>query len=95
MEQKGVFFSALSVGVGIGVGLGLASGQTVNKWAGNIIADDGITGEQIEQELMRRVKDGKLSKVTFDEFPYYLRHHVPWSGMGIFSAYVAHNYQHP
>ncbi|KAK8521245.1 hypothetical protein V6N13_077364 [Hibiscus sabdariffa] len=72
MEQKGVFFSALSVGVGIGVGLGLASGQTVNKWAGNIIADDGITGEQIEQELMRRVKDGKLSKVTFDEFPYYL-----------------------
>ncbi|GMJ06488.1 hypothetical protein like AT4G28000 [Hibiscus trionum] len=72
MEQKGVFFSALSVGVGIGVGLGLASGQTVNKWAGNIIADDGITGEQIEQELMRRVKDGKLSKVTFDDFPYYL-----------------------
>ncbi|KAE8733894.1 Spastin [Hibiscus syriacus] len=72
MEQKGMFFSALSVGVGIGVGLGLASGQTVNKWTGNITADDGITGEQIEQELMRRVKDGKLSKVTFDDFPYYL-----------------------
>ncbi|GMI99642.1 hypothetical protein like AT4G28000 [Hibiscus trionum] len=72
MEQKGMFLSALSVGVGIGVGLGLASGQTVNKWGGNTIADDGITGEQIEQELMRRVKDGKLSKVTFDNFPYYL-----------------------
>ncbi|KAE8662159.1 Spastin [Hibiscus syriacus] len=73
MEQKVMFFSALSVGVGIGVGLGLASGQTVNKWTGNTTADDGITGEQIEQELLRRVKDGKLSKVTFDDFPYYLR----------------------
>ncbi|KAE8722686.1 Spastin [Hibiscus syriacus] len=72
MEQKGMFFSALSVGVGIGVGLGLASGQTVNKWTGNTTADDEITGEQIEQELLRRVKDGKLSKVTFDDFPYYL-----------------------
>ncbi|KAE8736420.1 Spastin [Hibiscus syriacus] len=68
MEQKGMFFSALSVGVG----LGLASGQTVSKWTGNTIADDGLTGEQIEQELMIRVKLGKLSKVTFDDFPYYL-----------------------
>ncbi|PPD70654.1 hypothetical protein GOBAR_DD32459 [Gossypium barbadense] len=43
------------------------------KWAGNnTIADDGITGEQIEQELMRQVIDGKLSKVSFDDFPYYL-----------------------
>ncbi|TYJ07033.1 hypothetical protein E1A91_A12G276000v1 [Gossypium mustelinum] len=73
MEQKGILLSALSVGVGIGVGLGLASGQTVSKWAGNnTIADDGITGEQIEQELMRQVIDGKLSKVSFDDFPYYL-----------------------
>ena len=73
MEQKGVLLSALSIGVGVGVGLGLASGQTVNKWAGKSSADDGITGEQIEQELMRQVVDGKLSKVTFDDFPYYLR----------------------
>ncbi|TYH98133.1 hypothetical protein ES332_A12G288300v1 [Gossypium tomentosum] len=73
MEQKGILLSALSAGVGIGVGLGLASGQTVSKWAGNnTIADDGITGEQIEQELMRQVIDGKLSKVSFDDFPYYL-----------------------
>ncbi|KAA3459898.1 spastin [Gossypium australe] len=73
MEQKGILLSALSVGVGIGVGLGLASGQTVSKWTGNnTIADDGITGEQIEQELMRQVIDGKLSKVSFDDFPYYL-----------------------
>ncbi|XVF12588.1 hypothetical protein REPUB_Repub08aG0131800 [Reevesia pubescens] len=72
MEQKGILLSALSVGVGVGVGLGLASGQTVSKWAGKTSADDGITGEQIEQELMKQVVDGKLSKVTFDDFPYYL-----------------------
>ncbi|XP_021274752.1 uncharacterized protein LOC110409648 isoform X1 [Herrania umbratica] len=72
MEQKRMLLSALSVGVGVGVGLGLASGQTVSKWAGKSPADDGITGEQIEQELMRQVVDGKLSKVTFDDFPYYL-----------------------
>ncbi|KAJ6677224.1 AAA ATPASE putative [Salix viminalis] len=29
--------------------------------------------EQIEQELMRQVVDGRDSKVTFEEFPYYLR----------------------
>ncbi|XWS37910.1 hypothetical protein CRYUN_Cryun19dG0085800 [Craigia yunnanensis] len=72
MEPKGILLSALSVGVGIGVGLGLASGQTVSKWAGKSSADDGITGEQIELELMRQIVDGKLSKVTFDDFPYYL-----------------------
>ena len=73
MEQKGMLLSALSVGVGVGVGLGLASGQTVSKWASKSSADDGITGEQIELELMRQIIDGKLSKVTFDDFPYYLR----------------------
>ncbi|KAK6275454.1 hypothetical protein POUND7_005163 [Theobroma cacao] len=72
MEQKRILLSALSVGVGVGVGLGLASGQTVSKWAGKSSAEDGITGEQIEQELMRQVVDGKLSTVTFDDFPYYL-----------------------
>ncbi|KAK8703352.1 hypothetical protein V6N13_021670 [Hibiscus sabdariffa] len=68
MEQKGILLSALSVGVG----LGLVSGQTVSKWAGKASAGDGITGELIEQELMRQVVDGKLSNVTFDDFPYYL-----------------------
>ncbi|XVE58445.1 hypothetical protein DITRI_Ditri04bG0169900 [Diplodiscus trichospermus] len=72
MEQKGMLLSALSVGVGVGVGLGLVSGQTVSKWAGKSSADDGITGEQIEQELMRLVVDGKVSTVTFEDFPYYL-----------------------
>uniref|UniRef100_A0A5B6Z8N8 AAA+ ATPase domain-containing protein n=2 Tax=Davidia involucrata TaxID=16924 RepID=A0A5B6Z8N8_DAVIN len=70
MEQKHILLSALSVGVG--VGLGLASGQTVSKWTGYNYSADGITAEQIEQELLRFVVDGKESKVTFDEFPYYL-----------------------
>lgn len=73
MEQKHVLLSALSVGVGLGVGLGLSSGQTVSKWVGGNWPLDEISAEQIEQELMRQVVDGKESKVTFDEFPYYLR----------------------
>lgn len=72
MEQKHVLLSALSVGVGLGVGLGLSSGQTVSKWVGGNRSLDEISSEQIEQELMRQVLDGKDSKVTFDEFPYYL-----------------------
>ncbi|KAL2527373.1 P-loop containing nucleoside triphosphate hydrolase superfamily protein [Abeliophyllum distichum] len=71
MEQKHILLSALSVGVGVGVGLGLVSGQTVSKWTGGSVAE-GVTGHQIEQELLRLVLDGKDSKVTFDDFPYYL-----------------------
>ena len=73
MEQKHILLSALSVGVGLGVGLGLSSGQTVGKWVGGNWSPHEITAEQIEQELMRQVVDGKDSKITFDEFPYYLR----------------------
>ncbi|XP_019088521.1 PREDICTED: uncharacterized protein LOC104722110 [Camelina sativa] len=71
MEQKSVLFSAL--GVGVGLGIGLASGQSLGKWAnGSISAEDGLTGEKIEQELVRQIVDGRQSSVTFDEFPYYL-----------------------
>ena len=73
MEQKHMLLSALSVGVGVGMGLGLASGQKVSRWAGGNDSIDGVTVEQIEQELMRQVVDGRESKVTFDGFPYYLR----------------------
>lgn len=77
MEQKHAFLSALSVGVGVGVGvgLGLVSGSTVGRWAGGTssVAADGISAEQIEVELLRLVVDGKESKVTFEDFPYYLR----------------------
>ncbi|GLT35861.1 hypothetical protein SLA2020_102770 [Shorea laevis] len=70
MEQKKILLSALSVGVGVGIGL--ASGQTVSKWAGGSSSIDGVTEELIQQELMKHIVDGRESKVTFDDFPYYL-----------------------
>lgn len=73
MEQKHMLLSALSLGVGVGVGLGLASGQSVSRWRGGNGSPEGVTAEQIEQELIRQVVDGRDGKVTFDEFPYYLR----------------------
>ncbi|EEF49026.1 uncharacterized protein LOC8277070 [Ricinus communis] len=72
MEQKHFLLSALSVGVGVGVGLGLASGQSMSRWGNGNGSSEDVTAEQIEQELMRQVLDGRNSKVTFDEFPYYL-----------------------
>ncbi|XP_068644815.1 uncharacterized protein [Aristolochia californica] len=68
--DKQILVSALSVGVGVGVGLGLASGHT--KWSSSTLSSSGVTTEQIEQELLRLVVDGRSSNVTFDEFPYYL-----------------------
>ena len=73
MEQKHIFLSALGVGVGVGVGLGLSSGQAVGKWVAGNTSSDEITGQKIEQELIRQLVDGRNSDVTFDEFPYYLR----------------------
>ncbi|XP_061988934.1 uncharacterized protein LOC133707382 isoform X2 [Rosa rugosa] len=72
MEQKGILLSALGVGMGVGVGLGLASGQTMSKWAGNEGLSNGITPDRVEQEMLRQIVDGRDSKVTFDQFPYYL-----------------------
>lgn len=81
MEQKGFLLSALGVGVGVGVGLGLASNQTVGKWSGNSSSSNAVTAEKMEQEMLRQVVNGRESKVTFDQFPYYLRSHfaVPFS----------------
>ncbi|KFK26889.1 hypothetical protein AALP_AA8G306800 [Arabis alpina] len=71
MEQKSVLLSAL--GVGVGLGIGLASGQSLGRWAnGSSSVEDGLTGLQIEQELLRQIVDGRESTVTFDEFPYFL-----------------------
>lgn len=71
MEQKNMLLSALGVGIGVGVGIGLASGQTVSRWAGGS-SDNVITPLIMEQEMLNLITDGKDSKVTFDEFPYYL-----------------------
>lgn len=72
MEQKSILISALSVGVGVGIGL--ASGQTVGKWGANAFSSNAVTAEKMEQEMLRQVVDGRESTVTFDKFPYYLRH---------------------
>nr|XP_027080392.1 nuclear valosin-containing protein-like [Coffea arabica] len=70
MESKHIMMSALSVG--IGVGIGLASGQTVSKWTGGGSSSNGLTPQVMEKEMMNVLVDGKDSKVTFDQFPYYL-----------------------
>lgn len=76
MEGKSVVMSALGIGIGVGVGLGLASAP----WAGGASASAraaGVTVERVEQDLRRLLVDGADSKVTFDEFPYYLRSKFP------------------
>lgn len=76
MEQKHVLLSALSVGVGVGVGLGLVSGSTLGRWTGastSASTAGGISADELQLELLRLVVDGKNSKVTFEDFPYYLR----------------------
>ncbi|KAG5539595.1 hypothetical protein RHGRI_019960 [Rhododendron griersonianum] len=72
MEQKHMLMSALGVGIGVGVGIGLASGQTVSKWTGSAPSTNAVTPERMEHEMVGLVVDGKDTKVTFDEFPYYL-----------------------
>lgn len=72
MEQKHMLMSALGVGIGVGVGIGLASGQTVSKWTGST-PTNAVTPERMEHEMVGLLVDGKDTKVTFDEFPYYLR----------------------
>jgi len=76
MEQKNILLSALGVGVGVGVGIGLASGQGVGKWGANTSSSNAITAEKMEQEMLRQVVDGRESNVTFEKFPYYLRHNA-------------------
>ncbi|AQK91114.1 P-loop containing nucleoside triphosphate hydrolase superfamily protein [Zea mays] len=71
MEAKSVVMSALGIGIGVGVGLGLASAP----WAAGASASSraaGVTVDRVEQDLRRLLVDGADTKVTFDEFPYYL-----------------------
>nr|CAB3475681.1 unnamed protein product [Digitaria exilis] len=74
MEAKSVVMSALGIGIGVGVGLGLASAPWAGGAASGSAARAGVTVERVEQELRRLMVDGAAadSKVTFDEFPYYL-----------------------
>ncbi|MCD7469480.1 hypothetical protein HAX54_008535 [Datura stramonium] len=43
-----------------------------SSWTSGNSAPEGITPEQIEQELRRLILDSKHTKITFDDFPYYL-----------------------
>ncbi|KAK1409003.1 hypothetical protein QVD17_41229 [Tagetes erecta] len=71
MENKHLFMSALSVGLGVGVGLGM--GKTVSRWtSGDDSSGIGLTPQTMEREMLSMIVDGKDSKITFDEFPYYL-----------------------
>lgn len=71
MEQRHLM-SALSVGIGIGVGLGV--GRTMGRLtSGGESSANAITPQVMERELRTIIVDGRDSKVTFDEFPYYLR----------------------
>lgn len=77
MENKQLFMSALSVGIGVGVGIGM--GKTVSRWAGGDDSSSssgsgssGLTPQTMEREMLSMIVDGKDSKITFDEFPYYL-----------------------
>lgn len=85
MEQKHFIMSALGVGIGVGVGLGLASGQAVSKWKGST-PTTAVSAERMEQEMLHMVIDGREAKITFDEFPYYLRYrYCPFK---IFQNYI-------
>ncbi|KAI3710760.1 hypothetical protein L2E82_40553 [Cichorium intybus] len=71
MENKQLFMSALSVGIGVGVGIGM--GKTVSRWTGgDDSTGNGLTPQTMEREMLSMIVDGKDSKITFDEFPYYL-----------------------
>ncbi|KAL0318061.1 UNVERIFIED_CONTAM: Spastin [Sesamum angustifolium] len=41
-------------------------------WRFELRGGEGISVDEIELELLRLVSDGKESKVTFEDFPYYL-----------------------
>ncbi|KAL6547785.1 hypothetical protein OROHE_009490 [Orobanche hederae] len=73
MESKHMLMSAFGVGIGVGVGLGLASGtQTIGKWTGGVSTSAGVTPQTMEQEMLNLIVNGRDSKITFDQFPYYL-----------------------
>ncbi|KAJ0559217.1 hypothetical protein HanHA300_Chr06g0197871 [Helianthus annuus] len=70
MENKQLFMSALSVGLGVGVGM------TVSRWTSGGDDSSGmrLTPQTMEREMLSMIVDGKDSKATFDQFPYYLRY---------------------
>jgi len=67
--EKNVLLSVFSVVIGLIVGLGIWFG-----FGGDSDDSNHISENQIVKGLKKLVIDGKDSKVTFDDFPYYLRY---------------------
>lgn len=67
--EKDVLLSVFSVVIGLIVGLGIWFG-----FGGDSDESNHISENQIVKGLKKLVIDGKDSKVTFDDFPYYLRY---------------------
>lgn len=65
--EKDVLLSVFSVVIGLIVGLGIWFG-----FGGDSDESNHISENQIVKGLKKLVIDGKDSKVTFDDFPYYL-----------------------
>jgi len=66
--------SAIGIGVGLGVGLGLASTQLMaSSPRGGRTLGGGATTTEIESELRCLLVDGQETKISFSNFPYYLR----------------------
>ena len=69
-----LFMSAVGIGVGLGVGLGLVSTQLMaSSPRGDVTLGGGATAADIESELRRLLVDGQETKISFSDFPYYLR----------------------
>jgi hypothetical protein len=69
-----LFVSAVGIGVGLGVGLGLASTQLMaSSPRGDGSLGGGAIAADIELELRRLLVNGQETKISFSDFPYYLR----------------------
>jgi ABC-type antimicrobial peptide transport system permease subunit len=73
-SNSSLFVSAVGIGVGLGVGLGLASTQLMASLPrGDRSLGGGAIATDIELELRHLLVDGQETKISFSNFPYYLR----------------------
>ena len=69
-----LFMSAVGIGVGLGVGLGLASTQLMaSSPRGDGTLGGSATAADIESKLRCLLVDEQETKISFSDFPYYLR----------------------
>jgi len=78
MENSSSNSSLFMSAVGIGIGLGVASGLASTQLMASLPRGDGTLGgsaiaADIESELRRLLVDEQETKISFSDFPYYLR----------------------